>query len=218
MRFLKVRTNMVEQQVRPWHVLNEAVLSVMSQIPRETFVPHDYLNLAYSDTDIPLGDHQTMLSPKMVGNALQALALQGDEKVLEVGTGTGYITACLSKLAATVISVEIQPALSAQAEKNLSSLQCRNITLEQGDGSQGWEIYAPYDAIVVTGSYPLGVPKKICEQLHPKGGRLFAICGLAPAMQAVRIERQSKSYTTHILFETVVPALSNVPLPPKFQF
>ncbi len=159
-----------------------------------------------------------MLSPKVVGRALQALAFTGQEKVLEVGTGTGYITACLSKLANEVISVEIQPTLLTQAEINLKALQLRNLTLTQGDAVHGCDEYAPYDAIFVTGSYPLGVPQKICEQLKTNG-RLFAITGLAPTMRAVLIERQGKNdYTTNVLFETVVPALIHAPQPKQFQF
>ncbi len=212
------RSNMVAQQVRPWHVVSENVLTAMMQVPRENFVPLAFHNLAYSDTDIPLSEGQTMLSPKVVGRALQSLVLTGQEKVLEVGTGTGYVTACLSKLVEEVISVEIQPTLLAQAEINLRALQVRNLTLTQGDAVLGYEDNAPFDAIFVTGSYPLGVPQKICEQLKIKG-RLFAITGLAPTMRAVLIERHGKNdYTTNALFETVVPALIHAPQPKQFQF
>ncbi len=218
MNFQLARSNMVAQQVRPWHVLSEQVLSAMLQIQRENFVPLSFHNLAYTDTDIPLTEGQTMLPPKVVGRALQALNLTGQEKVLEVGTGTGYVTACLSKLANEIVSVEIQPTLLAQAQMNLKALNVRNLTLAQGDGVFGWEDYAPYDAIVVTGSYPLGVPEKICEQLRT-GGKLFAFTGMAPTMKAVLIERHGKSqYSTSMVFETVVPALIHAPQPKKFQF
>ncbi len=217
MNFQLARSNMVAQQVRPWHVLSEQVLSTLSQIPRENFVPLAFHNLAYSDTDIPLNDGQTMLAPKVVGRALQALNLTSEDNVLEVGTGTGYMTACLAHLANQIISVEIQPTLLAQAQLNLSALNLRNLTLSQGDAVFGWDDYAPYDAIVVTGSYPLGVPEKICEQLKV-GGRLFAFTGLAPTMKAVLIERHAKEFTTKSLFETVVPALIHAPQPKKFQF
>ncbi|MBS0288793.1 MAG: protein-L-isoaspartate O-methyltransferase [Proteobacteria bacterium] len=218
MNFQRSRTNMVTQQVRSWNVVNENILAAMMQISRESFVPLAFHHLAYSDTDIPLSEGQTMLSPKVVGRALQSLKLTGQEKVLEVGTGTGYVTACLAKLAKEIISVEIQPTLLAQAEMNLNTLSCRNLTLTQGDAVFGWTEYAPYDVIVVTGSYPLGVPEKICEQLKPDG-RLFAITGIAPLMRAVIIERHGKSdYATHTLFETVVPALIHAPQPKKFQF
>lgn len=213
------RSNMVSQQVRPWHVLDEKVLEVLAQLPREVFVPAPYQALAYSDTDIPLLEGQHMLSPKVVGRALQAINLTGRETVLEVGTGTGYVTACLTKLAGSTYSVEIHSPLLQEAEKNLAQLGCRNVTVAQEDGIFGWEKHAPYDAIVVTGSYPLGVPEKICEQLKPFGGRLFAIIGTAPVMQAVLIERQEKSqFTTTVLFETMVSALVHAPRPKLFQF
>lgn len=219
MSFQQARANMVAQQVRPWHVINENVLTVLSQIPRETFVPKAYQHLAYSDTDIPLDEGQTMLSPKIVGRALETLNLQGKESVLEVGTGTGYVSACLSKLAGKVTSVEILPNLLSQAEKNLNLLNCHHINLAQGNAVFGWESEAPYDAIIITGSYPLGVPEKVCEQLKIKGGRLFAIIGDAPSMKAVLIERFGNfDYTTTTLFETVVPALIHAPVPKKFQF
>ncbi len=218
MNFQQSRANMVMQQVRAWHVIDEKILSVMTEISRENFVPLAFHNLAYSDTDIPLSEGQTMLSPKVVGRALQALNLKGHEKVLEVGTGTGYVTACLAKLADDIISVEIQPTLLAQAELNLKTCSSRKLTLTQGDGVFGWADSAPYDVIFVTGSYPLGVPEKICEQLKPNG-RLFAITGIAPSMRAVVIEYHGKSeFTTHTLFETVVPALIHAPQPKKFQF
>ena len=217
MNFHTARSNMVSQQVRPWHVLNEQVLATLAQVPRENFVPLAFHNLAYSDTDIPLSEGQTMLSPKVVGRALQALNLTSHDKVLEVGTGTGYMTACLAHLANEIISVEIQPTLLGQAQINLSALNLRNLTLSQGDAVFGWDDFAPYDAIVVTGSYPLGVPEKICEQLKV-GGRLFTITGLAPTMKAILIERKAKEFTSTSLFETVVPALIHAPQPKKFQF
>lgn len=218
MNFLQARTNMVAQQVRPWEVFDEDVLAVMSQIPREMFVPKAYANLAYTDTDIPLLDGQTMLSPKVVGRALQALNLSSDDKVLEIGTGSGYVTACLSKLAGSVISIEIFDSLLEKAQHILSGMPCRHLVLEQGNAAFGWESLAPYNAIFATGSYPLGVPEKVCEQLHTKGGRLFAICGQAPSMQAVLIERTGDQYQTRILFETCAPALLHSPVPNKFHF
>jgi len=209
---------MVAQQVRPWQVFDENVLAVLNQIPREMFVPKAYANLAYTDTDIPLIAGQTMLSPKVVGRALQALELSPQDKVLEVGTGSGYITACLSKLANTIVSIEIHSVLLEQAQKTLSGMHSRQLTLDQGNAAFGWESQAPYNAIVVTGSYPLGVPQQICEQLHIEGGRLFAICGQAPSMQAVLIQRHGERYQTEILFETCAPALLHAPQPSKFQF
>lgn len=218
MNFLQARTNMVIQQVRPWYVFDENVLSILNQIPREQFVPKAYADLAYADTDIPLIDDQTMLSPKIVGRALQALKLSLTDKALEIGTGTGYVTACLSKLVGSVTSVEIHAELLAQAQKNLAGLHCKQLTLTQGNAALGWESMAPYDVILVTGSYPLGVPKKLCEQLNPQGGRLFAICGEVPSMQAVLIERQGQTFKTESLFDTCVSALEHAPKPNVFRF
>lgn len=218
MNFEVARANMVAQQVQPWQVVSKEVLQTLAQIPRENFVPASFLNLAYSDMDIPIAEGQTMLSPKVVGRALQAFNFTGQESVLEVGTGTGYVTACLTKLAKTVISVEIQPTLLAQAKRHLEVMHCRNLTLIEGNAVFGWESEAPYDAILITGSYPLGVPEKVCEQLKI-GGKLFAVTGSAPSMQATLIERHEKSrYTTQTLFETVVPALVHAPQPKQFQF
>jgi protein-L-isoaspartate(D-aspartate) O-methyltransferase len=218
MNFLQARTNMVFQQVRPWYVFSNSVLTVLNEIPRERFVLPAYTNLAYSDQVLPLLEGETLLPPKIVGRALQALTLTGKEKVLEIGTGSGYVTACLSKLAASVISVEIHGSLLEHARKTLSDLHYQHFILEQGNAVEGWEANAPYDAIFVTGSYPIGVPEKLCAQLVPEGGRLFAIVGTAPSMEAVLIERDSDRYTTEILFETSVPALIHALQPKKFHF
>jgi protein-L-isoaspartate(D-aspartate) O-methyltransferase len=153
---------MVAQQVRPWQVIDDDVLKVMAAIPREQFVPAAFKNLAYSDTDIPMGEGQTLLAPKVVGRALQAMAFNGNEKVLEIGTGTGYVTACLSQLAQSVVSVEIHESLLAIADQNLTKLNCRQVTLLHQDGILGIDDFAPYDVIVITGNFPLGVPQPIC--------------------------------------------------------
>jgi protein-L-isoaspartate(D-aspartate) O-methyltransferase len=219
MNYVLARSNMIEQQIRPWSVLDDTILQIMNQVPRECFVPPSFRNIAYSDTDIPLLEGQTMLSPKVVGRALQALNLEPEDKVLEIGTGTGYATACLSLLSKKVTSIEIKSALLQQAEKNLKPTYLQNIELIEGDGVFGWTKIAPFDAIFVTGSYPAGVPEKILKQLNPNNGRLFAFQGLAPAMQAVLITRLSETdFTTQILFETVVPALIGAPELTKFHF
>lgn len=217
MNFDLARDNMVMQQVRPWQVLDDKVIKVMANIPRECFVPKAYQALAYSDTDIPSDEGQTLLSPKVVGRALQAMDFTGTEKVLEIGTGTGYVTACLSQLAHSVVSVEIHESLLAIARKELAHIGCENVTLLHQDGVLGVEAYAPYDVIVVTGSYPLGVPEALCQQLKTHG-RLFAICGQAPSMQAIKMARDQNAYRTTCLFETVVPELIHAPQPEKFTF
>lgn len=212
------RHNMVSQQVRAWQVLDEQVLAVLSAIAREQFVPDAFRHLAYSDTDIPLPEGQTMLSPKVVGRALQALHIRTHEKVLEIGTGTGYVTACIAKLAQLVVSAEIKPTLLAIAEKNLRAFPQKNIILEKADAVFGLEEYGPFDVIVATGSYPLGVPESLCAQLN-NDGRLFAICGEGTAMEAVLVERKNSStFVTTSLFETSVMPLIHAPVSSKFQF
>lgn len=219
MDFQQARHNMIEQQVRPWSVTDTRVLQVMQEISREMFVPPQYANLAYSDTDIPLSEGQTMLAPKVVGRALQALNIQASDTVLEIGTGTGYITACLGRLATQVISIEIFETLLSLAQRKLSgNRELEHILLKQGNGLEGYAPQAPYDAIFITGSLPLGVPEILCQQLKEKGGRLFAFCGEAPAMQAILIERNQNNFVTHSLFETAVPALLHAAQPEKFVF
>jgi protein-L-isoaspartate(D-aspartate) O-methyltransferase len=148
----------------------------------------------------------------VVGRALDALNLKGDEKVLEIGTGTGYITACLSHLARQVVSIEIEPSLLQLAEQHLSAY--RNVKLIEGNGALGWQALAPYDAIIVTGSYPIAVPLELMAQLQPGTGRLFAVQGLKPAMQAILMSGDK----TESLFETVIPALQHAPQPAPFKF
>lgn len=218
MNFLQARTNMVIQQVRPWYVFQDNVLAALSKVPREQFVLPEYRNLAYSDAALPLLEGETLLAPKIVGRALQSLALTGKEKVLEIGTGSGYATACLLELGTSVVSVEIHGSLHEQAKKILSDLSYQYYTLALGDAIEGWEVNAPYDAIFVTGSYPLGVPEKLQAQLVPEGGRLFAIVGTGASMKAVLITRQDQTYRTKILFETSVPALRHAPQPKEFHF
>lgn len=213
------RHNMVNQQVRTWNVSDARILDTLNSIEREHFVPPEYSHLAYCDSGIPLGHDQFMLAPKVVGRALQALELKPTDSVLEIGTGTGYVTAALSKLSKQVISLEILPDLAIEAKANLSNAAWRNIQILQQDGVMGLKSESPFDAICVTGSYPLGIPKELCYQLEVNGGRLFAITGTAPIMQAIKITRISKDeFTTESLFETVVPALINAKQDTSFDF
>lgn len=218
MNFQQARQNMIAQQIRPWSVTNPNVTNAMAAIPREDFVPPQYVNLAYSDTDIPLTEGQTMLPPKVVGRALQALDIQPHATVLEIGTGTGYVTACLGRLAQQVTSIEIYESLFETAKRKLSgNREMSHVLLKHADGLSGYEPLAPFDAIFITGSLPLGVPDKLCNQLKV-GGRLFAFCGKAPAMRATLIERQQSGFSTQYLFETVVPPLVHAPHPDRFVF
>lgn len=216
MNFNEARQNMVSQQIEPWAVSLRGVLDVFTAIPREMFIPPQYANLAYADISVPILNGQTMLPPKIIGRALQALDIQPHESVLEIGTGTGYATACLGRLAQQVTSIEILPELVKIAKSNLDNTrESGNIVLVEGDGLEGYEPQAPYDAILVTGAFPMGVPKSLLSQLK-KNGRLFAFCGQPPAVRAILMTQKEGPIETKELFETVVPALINAPQPEKF--
>ncbi len=211
------RHNMVEQQIRPWEVLDQKVLDVLEAVPREDFVPAEWRNLAYVDEFIPLPGGEVMLPPRIEARLLQALDVQPEETVLEVGTGSGYFTALLAKLARHVYSVEIDPELSASAGEKLREHGIANVTLEVGDAARGWDRHAPYNAIAITGSLP-ELPDAFREQLTI-GGRLVAIVGEEPVMEAVLIRRLGESeWSEEFLFETVVPPLKNAPGTNRFRF
>lgn len=213
----RARFNMIEQQIRTWEVLDTGVLQLFDQIPREDFVPLQYKGLAFADIEIPIGHGQTMLSPKLEGRMLQALDIRKTDKVLEIGTGSGYLTALLAALAQQVFSVEIIPELSAQARTRLDAHNINNVVLEAGDAAQGWPAQAPYDVIVYTGSLPL-LPQHVQQQLNV-GGRLFAVVGEPPVMEAVMIHCVAKdNYRQQALFETCLPVLANAPRPTRFEF
>ena len=212
----QARFNMVEQQVRTWDVLDQEVLDLLFEVKREHFVPPTYRALAFADVEIPLGDGEYMWTPKMEARVVQELELQRDESTLEIGTGSGYLTALLARRSADVTSVEINPRFLVQASARLSSAGIRNVRLEKGDGARGWRDET-YDAIVLTGSTPV-LPDSWFRQLRP-GGRLFAVVGDAPAM-AARLARWSApgAITQQDLFETVVAPLKNAPQPERFVF
>jgi protein-L-isoaspartate(D-aspartate) O-methyltransferase len=213
----QARFNMVEQQIRPWEVLDQTVLDLLFKVRREEFVPAAYRSLAFFDMEIPLGQGESMWSPKLEARALQALQLKKTDKVLEVGTGSGYLTALLASLAGHVYSVEIHPDFIKDAETRLKAHGFDNITLETGDASLGWEKHAPYDVIIVTGSLPV-MPTNLPAQLAP-GGRLFAITGDDPVMEAQLITCVSHGvFRTESLFETSVKPLINAPQPERFVF
>jgi len=211
----KSHYNMIEQQVRPSNVLDARVLEALSAIPRENYVQKDFSLLAYADAELPIGYNQTMLSPITEGRLLQALDVQADEQVLEIGTGTGYFTALLAHLAKHVISVELIPELADQAQKNLADSD--NIELCVGDASQGWEIPKRVDVIIVTAAFTT-IPEQYKHSLQI-GGRLLAIEGTAPAMSVQLIERMSeREWSTNTIFETVVPPMINAEPEPEFEF
>ena len=212
----QARFNMIEQQIRPWDVSNTQVLNLLSVVKREQFVPAGRQSLAFMDLEIPLGFGATMWQPKLEARVLHELHIQKVERVLEVGTGSGYLTALLSRLAAQVASVEIVPELSAQAAHKLAAHDFDNIQLEVGDAANSWGSIK-YDVIVLTGSVP-DHPKAFLQQLNI-GGRLFAIVGDAPAMQAKVITCLAKEvFESVTLFETNVAPLQNAPQPQRFVF
>jgi len=217
MNLEQARFNMVEQQIRPWDVLDLDILDLLSKLKREEFVPESTRNLAFVDMEIPLGNGQKMWQPKMEARVVQDLAIKPTDTILEIGTGSGYLTALLAKRGRQVYSVEIDPAQSAQAVKHLQAAGIDNVSLEVGDAAQGWPNKGPYDVIVLTGSVPV-LPQAIKQQLTI-GGRLFAIIGDAPVMRGTLITREAENaFSSVVLFDTVVPPLINAEQPQRFKF
>lgn len=217
MNIEKARYNMIEQQIRPWNVLNEDVLHLLSVVKREDFVPAAYKNMAFADIEIPLAGGQCMLSPKVEARQVQDLALKHNDKVLEVGTGSGFVAAMLAHQAQRVISYEINPELASFARANLQKQGISNVEVRQGDGSQGSVSDGQFDAILLSGSVAQ-VPQKLLDQLKV-GGRLVAIVGDDPVMMSTIVTRTGTdtfSTTTH--WETVAPRLQNFAEPARFEF
>jgi len=211
----QARFNMIEQQVRPWDVLDQRVLDVMSATPREDFVPEKYRSLAFADINIPLGHDQVMMAPKTEGRLLQVLDVQAGDSVLEIGTGSGYLTACLSRLGNHVTSVEIFPEFREAAAAKLAAHGYRNVTLRDADAANGIGSDTRYDVIAVTGSLPL-----LHRQFHDNlavGGRLFVIDGIPPVMEALLITRiDERNWSRESLFETSLPPLLHAVQPHRF--
>ena len=217
MNLEKARFNMVEQQIRPWEVLDPDVLELLFVVRREEFVPVALRGLAFSDCEIPLGHGATMLAPKIEAHALQAVQARKHEKVLEVGTGSGYMAALLAAHADRVWTVEISPELAEMARANLKRQGIENVVVETGNGAAGWPAHAPYDIIVVSAAVP-AVPQELLAQLKV-GGRLFAIVGEAPAMTARLITRTGEAAFSDVgLFETSTAPLAEMPAKPRFAF
>jgi protein-L-isoaspartate(D-aspartate) O-methyltransferase len=211
----QARFNMVEQQIRTWEVLDQQVLDLMAEVPREDFVPAAYRNLAFADTCIPLAHGQTMMLPRVEARMLQALRVTPGDRILEVGTGSGFVTALLARLGAEVISIEIDDALSSSASDKLDAHAIENVELHSGDASRGWERSAPYDVIAVTGSLP--VLEESFQNSLAVGGRLFIVVGQEPAMEALLISRNGETqWSTDCLFETVLAPLAGVEVPERF--
>jgi len=216
MDFEQARFNMVEQQIRPWEVLDPSVLDLLSEVRREDFVPSQYRNFAFTDMEIPLGHGECMLSPKLEARLIQEAGLRATDRVLEVGTGSGYMAALMAKLAQQVHTVEIVPELSTQAKAKFSAHGILNIVAEVGDAAIGWNAHAPYDAIIVTCSLPKLPPA--FEQTLAPGGRLIVILGDPPIMTVYRVQRSGGGYSREGLFETSVRALRNALQPARFVF
>jgi protein-L-isoaspartate(D-aspartate) O-methyltransferase len=217
----QARFNMVEQQIRPWEVLDQDVLDLLYAVRREEFVPAAYKALAFSDLEIPLfenaGEGERMMQPKMEARILQELAVGKSDHVLEVGTGSGYLTALLAARAHHVCSVEISPKLKAFGEENLTRAGVENVSLEVGDAARGWPNRGPYDVIVLAGSTPV-LPAEFLSQLRV-GGRLFAVVGDPPVMEARMVKCMEKnSFHATDLFETSLAPLKNALQPKRFAF
>jgi protein-L-isoaspartate(D-aspartate) O-methyltransferase len=202
----QARFNMIEQQVRPWDVLDQRVLDTMNSIPREDFVPERYRSLAFADTNIPLGHEQVMMAPKLEGRLLQALAIMPTDKVLEIGTGSGYLTACLASLGKHVTSIDIMPDFTESAGTSLAARDISNVSLATADAADGIGSSERFDAIAVTGSVPV-----LQQQFHKNleiGGRLFIIAGSLPVMEAWLITRiDENDWNSESLLETCIPPL-----------
>jgi protein-L-isoaspartate(D-aspartate) O-methyltransferase len=217
----QARFNMIEQQIRPWEVLDPVVLHLLSVVKREDFVPAAYKDLAFADVEIPLAASkepgQTLLAPKMEARMLQELGIRNTDTVLEIGTGSGYMAALLAARAEYVYSIEIDPALAETARKNLQQAGIANVSVETGDGAQGWATKAPYDVIVLSASTPV-LPSALLGQLRV-GGRLVAVVGEAPAMQLQLVTRTDENaFNTINVLETVVAPLINALQRDKFVF
>jgi protein-L-isoaspartate(D-aspartate) O-methyltransferase len=210
------RQQMVAQQVRAWTVLDPAVLRVMGDVPREKFVPAAYRSLAFADTTIPLPEGRLMMTPQVEGRVLQALEISPGDAVLEVGTGSGFLTACLARLGGHVTSVEISSGLADTARRHLREAGIGNCEIVVADIFQ-WRPERQYNGIALGGSLPVLDPR-FQEWLAP-GGRLFAVVGEAPAMEARLLRRMDRGeFKVESLFETVLPALDNAPRPETFAF
>ncbi|MEA3105755.1 MAG: protein-L-isoaspartate(D-aspartate) O-methyltransferase [Gammaproteobacteria bacterium] len=213
---LAARQQMVDQQIRTWEVLDPRVLDVLSAVPREAFVPPAYRELAFADTPIPIGFGQSMLAPVLQGRILQSLAVIGSDTVLEVGTGTGYLTAAFGLLAGSIHSIDIRPEFTAAAAANLRTVPQARVELETRDAFNGASL-GEYDVIAVTGSLPVYDTR--FEKALRVGGRLFAVVGVAPVMDAILVRRvDSTEWIRESLFETVIDPLINAIAPQGFVF
>ncbi|CAH2787456.1 MAG: Protein-L-isoaspartate O-methyltransferase (EC [uncultured Caballeronia sp.] len=217
MNIEQARFNMIEQQIRPWEVLDQDVLNLLAIVKRENFVPAAYRNIAFADLEVPLTGGERMLAPKIEARILQELAVHKGETVLEIGTGSGYMAALLAHRGRSVTTVEISPELADFAKRNLSANGVTNAEVVVGNGALGWNQGAPYDVICVSGGLPV-MPQEFLEQLKV-GGRIAAFVGGTPVMKAQIITRiDEKQFRVSDVFETLVAPLKNAVHPPLFRF
>jgi protein-L-isoaspartate(D-aspartate) O-methyltransferase len=217
MNFDQARQNMVENQVRPWEVLDGRVLDVLGRVRREDFVAPAHRQLAFADLCLPIGHGEVMMKPVMEGRVLQALALKPDDHVLEIGTGSGFLTACLASLAARVTSVDIHADFTAEAGQRLQAAGINNVQLATGEAVNGWQPQGTFDVVVVTGAV-YRIPDRFLGWLKP-GGRLLAIRGESPVQEVVLVANEGNGrYQEETLLETDLPYLANAEPPRRFVF
>jgi protein-L-isoaspartate(D-aspartate) O-methyltransferase len=214
--YAKAREFMVEQQVRPWDVLDPRVLDALATIPRDAFVPAAHRALAYADLALPLDHGEVMMKPVVEGRMLQALALDPGDEVLEIGTGSGFVTACLARLAREVVSLDLHADFTAAARARLDDTGLGgNVRLETGDALH-WNTDRRFDAVCVTGAVD-SIPPRFLEWLRPDG-RLFVVRGRAPVMEAVLVRNGVNAPRIESLFETELPYLAGAAPVPAFTF
>ena len=213
----QARYNMVEQQIRTWDVLDQQVLDLVAQSPREEYLPEKHRNLAYVDTELPIAANRYTLTPKLEARILQELTINKNDKILELGSGNGYLTSLLASLGNHVYSFEPNAELLAIAKTNLRDHEIKNVTIKRGDLTSGWMDDKPYDVIVINGSIP-EITDELCHALAIKG-RLFTIVGSPPVMEAVLTKRfGKKQFSTTTLFETQTSAFPDTESEEQFVF
>ena len=217
MDFEIARRNMIEQQIRPWEVLDLGVLQLFQDIHREDFVPPAFRQLALADTNIPLAHGQVMMTPKVEARLLQALAVLPNDRILEIGTGSGFLTAMLGHLGESVMSLDLFSDFTTSARLRLQQAGVENVRLETADGLRGRAADAPFDVIAITGSLPEYLP--VFQEQLAVNGRLFVITGTAPVMEAkLVVRRGEQAWSTENLFETQIQPLIGAPAPDEFSF
>ncbi|HET7332886.1 protein-L-isoaspartate O-methyltransferase [Dyella sp.] len=217
MNFDQARQNMVENQVRPWEVLDGRVLDVLRHVRREDFVPAAHRQLAFADLNLPLGHGEVMMKPVVEGRVLQALALKPEDSVLEIGTGSGFLTACLANLAAQVTSVDIHADFTAVANQRLQAAGITNVQLQTGEAVNEWQPQGTFDAVIVTGAV-YRIPDRFLGWLKP-GGRLLVVRGESPVQQVLVLTHEGNGrYREESLFETDLPYLAHAEPPRRFVF